>query len=178
MNILETLTSIVGLGDRVRVVEGSVTSAPLVDRSVDAVVSQEAFLHIPDYPAAVAEAYRVLRPGGRAVISTLTAPAPLSAEDQELLRRGLGFQALPSKQGWADTFRGAGFDPVQTEDLTDRWATILKERLAMYTALREETSKRGNPTGDNWFHEAYPRFVELIASGGLGGALITATKPR
>ena len=171
------LNAISGLADQVRVLEGSVTSAPLLDQSMDAVVSQEAFLHIPDYPKAVAEAFRVLRPGGRAVISTLTAPAPLPPQDGELLRRGLGVRAVPSRARWAAVFSEAGFQPVEAIDLTERWATILRERLAMYRILREETEAARMPTGDDWFHRAYPIFVELISTGGLGGVLITATKP-
>ena len=170
------LTAAVGLQDRVRVIEGSVTDAPLDDGVMDAVVSQEAFLHIPDYPAAAAEAFRVLKPGGRAVISTLSAPGSLGDEDAELLRRGVGFMALPTVGEWVATFRAAGFAQVETEDLTDRWAEVLRERLRMYTALREETLAAGSPTGDEWFHRAYPRFVELISSGGLGGVLIVAAK--
>jgi len=169
------LTMAVGLEDRVRVIEGSVTAAPLDDETMDVVVSQEAFLHIPDYPAAVAEAFRVLKPGGRAVISTLTAPRPLGAEDAELLRRGVGFMALPTAAEWVATFRAAGFARVETEDLTQRWAEVLRERLRMYMALREETEAAGSPAGDDWFHRAYPRFVELISAGGLGSLLIVAT---
>lgn len=177
VNGAAALNAICGLEDRVTVLQGSVTDAPLRDETVDAVVSQEAFLHIPDYPKAVAEAFRVLRPKGRAVVSTLAAEKPLSDDDERLLRRGLGFQALPSPSGWRSTFTDVGFSPVESTDLTSRWAKVLKERLAMYLALRKETKASGHPTGDDWFHTAYPRFVDLICSGGLGGILITAIKP-
>lgn len=170
------LTRAVGLSDRVRVLEGSVTNAPIADAVMDAVVSQEAFLHIPDYPGAVAEACRVLRPGGRAVISTLSSPRPLDADDEELLRRGIGLMVAPSMAEWEATFRQAGFARVATEDLTEQWAEVLRGRLRMYLALRDETAAAGAPTGDAWFHRAYPRFVELISTGRLGGVLITAHK--
>src|SRR5689334_20930142 len=42
------LTALVGLADRVRVLAGNVMDVPLRDGSVDAVVSQEALLHVPD----------------------------------------------------------------------------------------------------------------------------------
>src|SRR6478609_4475479 len=42
------LTKLVGLQDRVRVLEGNVMDVPLPDAGMDAVVSQEAFLHVPD----------------------------------------------------------------------------------------------------------------------------------
>jgi ubiquinone/menaquinone biosynthesis C-methylase UbiE len=59
------LTKLVGLQDRVRVLEGNVMDVPLPDAGMDAVVSQEAFLHVPDKGRALAEAFRILKPGGR-----------------------------------------------------------------------------------------------------------------
>src|SRR5690349_1914924 len=55
----------VGLDNQVRVLEGNVMDLPLPDAGYDAVVSQEALLHVPDIARAFTEAYRVLRPGGR-----------------------------------------------------------------------------------------------------------------
>lgn len=171
------LNEMCGLTDQVTILHGSVTDAPIEDETVDAVVSQEAFLHIPDYPKAVAEAFRILKTGGRAVVSTLTSKTALRDDDTDLLRRGLGFQALPSPAIWNSTFIDAGFTQVDTLDLSARWAMVLKERLAMYMKLRQETEASGHPSGDDWFHRAYPRFVELISQGVLGGILITAGKP-
>src|SRR5271154_3477505 len=51
------LTRLVGLQDRVRIVEGNVMEAPLVNESVAVVISQEALLHIPDRRRAMAEAF-------------------------------------------------------------------------------------------------------------------------
>src|SRR5580765_8940754 len=42
------LTRRVGLDGQVRVIEGNVMELPLADGSFDAVVSQEALLHVPD----------------------------------------------------------------------------------------------------------------------------------
>ena len=58
------LTALVGLekASRVRVIEGDVTRTGLPSAAFDVVVSQEAFLHVPDKAAAVAEAFRLLQP--------------------------------------------------------------------------------------------------------------------
>src|ERR1700760_2023918 len=58
----QELTRRVGLQDRVRIFEGNVMQVPLPDASIDVVVSQEALLHVPDKPRALAEAFRILRP--------------------------------------------------------------------------------------------------------------------
>ncbi len=61
----QDLTRRVGLQDVARIVEGNVMDVPLADASVDAVVSQESFCHVPDVKKAVMEASRILRTGGR-----------------------------------------------------------------------------------------------------------------
>lgn len=55
----------VGLGERSRFEAGTFERTGLPDGSVDAVMSIEAFQYAPDKSAALAEVYRILRPGGR-----------------------------------------------------------------------------------------------------------------
>ncbi len=52
-------------GDRVRLWLGSVTAIPVEDRCYDAVFDFGIIHHVPNWRDAVAEVYRVLRPGGR-----------------------------------------------------------------------------------------------------------------
>jgi SAM-dependent methyltransferase len=59
-----------GLTGRVRTLEGSFDSLPLDDGLTDAVMSIDALLFAPDKIAASAEMARVLRPGGRLVLTT------------------------------------------------------------------------------------------------------------
>lgn len=57
----------------VQAVRGDATALPLPDRCADVVSAGELFEHVPDLPAAVREACRVLRPGGVLVADTLNA---------------------------------------------------------------------------------------------------------
>ncbi|MFN8094477.1 MAG: class I SAM-dependent methyltransferase [Vicinamibacteria bacterium] len=50
---------------------GSAVRLPIADRSIDAVLCTQVLEHVPDPPAVILEAARVLRPGGRLI---LTAP--------------------------------------------------------------------------------------------------------
>ncbi|MFV2087676.1 methyltransferase domain-containing protein [Micromonospora sp. LOL_021] len=54
-------------------VRGDATRLPLADRVADVVSAGELLEHVPDLSAAVAEACRVLRPGGLLVLDTLNA---------------------------------------------------------------------------------------------------------
>jgi 2-polyprenyl-6-hydroxyphenyl methylase / 3-demethylubiquinone-9 3-methyltransferase len=59
----------------VEAVQGDVTRVPLPDGCADAVSAGEILEHVVDLKAAVAEACRLLRPGGTLVIDTLNATA-------------------------------------------------------------------------------------------------------
>ncbi|HEX2143449.1 MAG TPA: methyltransferase domain-containing protein [Glycomyces sp.] len=59
----------------VHAVRGEVTAVPLADSCADVVVAGEILEHVPDLPGAIAEACRLLRPGGLLVIDTLAATA-------------------------------------------------------------------------------------------------------
>jgi 2-polyprenyl-6-hydroxyphenyl methylase / 3-demethylubiquinone-9 3-methyltransferase len=55
----------------VTAVRGDVCRAPLADGCADVVCAGEILEHVPDLPAAVAEAARLLRPGGLLVLDTI-----------------------------------------------------------------------------------------------------------
>jgi ubiquinone/menaquinone biosynthesis C-methylase UbiE len=55
--------------DRTRFAVGDGTRLPFADESFDGVICMNALHHMPDYRATLAEMFRVLRPGGRAVFS-------------------------------------------------------------------------------------------------------------
>jgi sarcosine/dimethylglycine N-methyltransferase len=170
------LTRRVGLQNNVRVIEGDVTQVLLPDASVDVVVSQEALLHVPDKKRALAEANRILKPGGRIAFTDWVAHRPLSPADKELMWQGMAVADLYNLQTYVDFIRGAGFTVNLVEDLTVDWGVILKQRLAMYRKLREEAQAVGAPAGHDAFYESYVRFVDLVNEATLGGGRFTGEK--
>ena len=56
-------------------------SVPLADATMDAVVSQELFCHVPDPAKALSEAFRILRKDGRLAFTDWIANEPLSTDD-------------------------------------------------------------------------------------------------
>ena len=80
-----------GLGERVRTVEGDLEALPLSDACVDAVFVSQALHHASDPKVALAEAARILKPGGRLILLDLW------SHDQEWVREDyadvwLGFE--------------------------------------------------------------------------------------
>ena len=172
----QELTKRVGLQETARVIEGNVLEVPLADASVDAVVSQEAFCHVPDVKKALTEAFRILRKDGRLAFTDWMANEPLTADDAQLMWDGMAIQPLRSISDYCHLVESSGLGVLSATDLTDEWGPILQERLAMYQRLREEARQAGTPTGHDAFHRSYVRFVELIQQRKLGGIRIVALK--
>ena len=74
--------------DRVTLVKGDVAELPFPDASFDAATSTQVYEYVPDVDRALAELYRVLRPGGRALIlDTDWASIVWNATDQARMDR-------------------------------------------------------------------------------------------
>lgn len=170
------LTRRVGLAPRVRIIRGDVMRTGLAADAMDAVISQEALLHVPDKRAALTEAYRVLKPGGHLVFTDWVEHGPLQPTDAQCLWQGIAAQSVQTIAAYERLLREVGFHHTRTEDLTADWGMILQQRFAMYRALREQTVQLGTPSGNEDFYRAYARLVALVQQRTLGGARFTGRK--
>jgi sarcosine/dimethylglycine N-methyltransferase len=166
----------VGLDRQVRVLEGNVMELPLPDAGYDAVVSQEALLHVPDLARTFAEAHRVLRPGGRFAFTNWVIHQPPSQAQRQLLWDGMAAATLIGIEAHAELLRAAGFAIEEVNDETEAWGTILAERLRMYEKLRGEAEAAGTPAGHDDFYKSYVLFVDLVQRKAMGGARFAAVK--
>lgn len=74
--------------DRITLVKGDAAALPFPDESFDAATSTQVYEYVPDVGQALAELYRVLRPGGRALIlDTDWASIVWNATDQARMDR-------------------------------------------------------------------------------------------
>lgn len=104
-----------GLGN-VTFRHGDIEALPLEDATVDVVMSNCVINLAPDKVAVFREAFRVLRPGGRLVVSdiVLTRSATEEEMDDMALRSGCISGSLHDAE-YADTVRRAGFEEVNVE---------------------------------------------------------------
>ena len=91
--------------------------------------------------------------------------------------KGIAAQSLRSINQYLDLLKAAGFAEVRVVNLSALWAPILRERLAMYQRLREETLARTGTDSHADYCAFYEAFVALIEKGALGGARFAGLKP-
>ena len=169
------LTRLVRLQARVRVVRGDAIALPFAAARFEACVSQEALLHIADKPAALAEAHRVLVPGGRLAFTDWVARPSLGDGERRRLHEWMAATTLQGLDGYRALLGAAGFRAVTVEDLADEWRTILRARLQMFRAMREETIARLGEARYREYDQLYAFFVGLVEAGKLGGGRFSAT---
>ena len=95
---------------------GDIEALPLEDVSVDAVISNCVINLAPDKPAVFREAFRVLSPGGRLMISDIVLTRP--ATDEEMadlaLLAGCISGSLPAEE-YLDQVQATGFEEARLE---------------------------------------------------------------
>src|SRR2546428_8365932 len=91
--------NIKGIGAKnIEILAGDATKVPLPDASVDVVTSNGVLNLVPDKPAAFAEIYRVLKPGGRLQLADI------------VVQSDVGAVCGLNPQLWADCIGGAAVE--------------------------------------------------------------------
>ena len=126
-----------GLSWRTVPVYGQAESLPLADDSVDLVVSRGSIFFWEDRPTGLREVYRVLRPGGKAMLGGgLGNTYPLWARREFIRRRREGAR----KQG-GDALRS--FQEVRSRDTFRHWAE--EAGLASFEVVGEAALPEDDP---------------------------------
>jgi len=93
---------------------GEIEHLPLPDASVDVIVSNCVVNLSPEKPQVFREAFRVLRPGGRMLLSDLVLERPLPAETRDSIEAYVGCIGGASLRGeYLAMIREAGFQEVE-----------------------------------------------------------------
>ncbi|HET8579046.1 MAG TPA: methyltransferase domain-containing protein [Methylomirabilota bacterium] len=164
----------VGLDGRVLLLRGDAQSLPFRRGAFAAAVSQEGLLHVPDKAAALAECARVLLPGRRLAFTDWIAHARLADGERRRLAEWMAAVSLQTIAGYRELLARAGFVGIEAEDLSAEWVGILRLRLEMYRAMREDTVARFGQARYDEYNQLYAFFVGLVEDGKLGGARFSA----
>jgi ubiquinone/menaquinone biosynthesis C-methylase UbiE len=167
-----------GVADRVSFRFGDFHELPFPDAGFDVVWSQEAFLHGADKGRILSECRRVLRPGGRLVISDLLLGADVPEEERQRIQA-----RVKSPQMWdADAYRSgledSGFEVEVAERWDDNVAPTYQAVLDGLRTNRADLESRGVPREQlDATDEALQLWVERGRAGKIGQGLFVATRP-
>jgi len=120
-----------GLADRIRFVLADACRSGLPDASADFVWGEDAWCYVADKPRLVAEAARIVKPGGViALTDWVEGPAGLSDAEAERLLRAMKFPNVQDIPGYAALLRENGCTVEAAED-TGRFGPYMDLYLSM-----------------------------------------------
>ena len=111
---------------------GEIENLPAADDSVDVVISNCVINLVPDKSSVFSEVYRVLKPGGRMMISDLVITRELPANIRESVEAYVGCLAgAMMRDEYIQTIKEAGFDDVRVVGETSfSFASLLGDPVA------------------------------------------------
>ncbi|OLZ60724.1 SAM-dependent methyltransferase [Streptomyces sp. IMTB 2501] len=119
-----------GLDGLIEVVTGSLCDLPYEAERFDVVWSLEVLCHVTDRDHALAEAVRVLKPGGALVFSDIMAAEETPAQALRPALSRLGVQSLATLSFYLEHLSALGLKPCfedRTADLTTHYARLDEE---------------------------------------------------
>jgi ubiquinone/menaquinone biosynthesis C-methylase UbiE len=112
--------------------EGDIEDLPVKDNSIDVVISNCVINLAPDKAKVFKESYRVLRPGGRLMVSDIVLNEELSEEDRNNIAKYTGCLAgaiLEDK--YLNYIRNAGFEKVSVVE-KEGWGQAVSARIEAF----------------------------------------------
>jgi len=122
---------------------GEIEALPINDESVDVIISNCVINLSPDKERVFQEAYRVLKPSGRILISDIVTEGELPAEVKKSFDAWAGCVAgALEKSQYLDTIRRAGFKDIEIVSESTYDIDVSKELSGKITSVQVEAYKR------------------------------------
>jgi sarcosine/dimethylglycine N-methyltransferase len=166
-----------GLAELVRFEQADFQKLPFAGSSFDCYWCQESWLYAADKDAAVREAFRVLKPGGRLVVSEFVLARELPAELERDLLEAVANPGFWSRPAYERALGRAGFEHVESEDWSEHGAPSWERVLGTLQARRSRFVSR---LGTEIVEATTVRFelwLRAFRAGNLGWVFFRARKP-
>jgi ubiquinone/menaquinone biosynthesis C-methylase UbiE len=178
---MDERTARAGLAGRIRSQVVEPGPLPFEANGFDVVFSKDAIVQIPDKAALYAEAYRVLRPGGRFLASDWLrgGSGPYSPEMMEFFRlEGIAYNMASLEDSGAE-LRKAGFVAVEVRDRNAWYLGLAARELASLEGpMRPLIVERIGAGKAEHFIANWRQLVLVLRRGELRPGHLRAVKPR
>lgn len=133
--------------------------------AVDAVLTLDSLMLVPDLASVLAAAHETLVPGGIAVFAEMVAGVNLTLADRDFAAREDGIINLPTPAEYRRLLRRAGFKDVEDADITPIAAKCFE---TIHCALRRRASEIVNAVGAR-AHAGWLNLAEAYTNRFRGG---------
>lgn len=165
-----------GLVDRAEFRIADAMNMPFPEASFDHAWALESMLHMPDRSQVLAEAARVLRPGGRLAIADVVERGPVSPEGKAVLdhiRTTYKISSLATAEEYREQLAASDFIDVEITDITDK---VSRTWIVLADAVEKKRAEFLARTTEQEF-ETFTDFMRRAAAAPENGYLfITATR--
>lgn len=169
-----------GLDHLVSVVDGSFDSLPPEwSGKFDVVWSMDAFMHGPDKRAIVAEAFRVIKPGGVFIFSDIMAGPYAFEKNIDIYRARYNIKhEMFTVARYEEVLEEAGFVVLRTRDFTAHLVPFLRGAYKDAMRLWDTFPEDERPFFDSYI-QSYRQSVEsLVESEGQAWSALVCVKPK
>ncbi|MEV6673698.1 methyltransferase domain-containing protein [Streptomyces sp. NPDC051162] len=167
-----------GVGDKVTFLHGDAMNLPFDDASFSAVWLLESVMQMPDRKAALSEAARVLRPGGRLTLTDNYEREQISEARrpviEAILKRYLT-QSPASFEAYPTLMREAGLRCTEVLDVSENTTRQSVKRLGK--ALAENMSELASKIDPEVFAKLKPAEGENLEMPEMGYLIASARRP-
>ncbi|MDZ7841744.1 MAG: methyltransferase domain-containing protein [Gammaproteobacteria bacterium] len=138
------------------------------DDSLDLWWCQEALVHSPAKARVLGEAFRVLKPGGIAVLSDLVVTDDIEPDVRRRLYSRIPTEVVWTREQYAGAIPEAGFEVLRLDDWSDNVARSYDEAREILLARESELKEKvpGNVYDDTL--ELYDLWVDRARRGQIG----------
>ena len=151
------------LSHKVDFVQGDIESLPFINSSFDIVISECSFSLLPNKEVGAGELHRVLKPGGKLVITDVVLRGEISEELRSQVTFAFCIAGAKTLEGYIELFENTGFTTYCVEDHSQEL-----KRLAY------QVISRGG--WENLLHQPKEVWQRLFREGKPGYALIAMSK--